>query len=1090
MTTSLMRNHRFAAALVIVTALAGQTGDSKAKLPLKPERKLAFTTDEGTWLSIDVSPDGKLLVFDLLGDLYTLPIAGGEAKRITSGLAFDSQPRFAPDGRSIAYVSDADGSENLWVARTDGSEPQQLSRDSDSGFVSPSWTPDGESILVSRNAAGVGVHEIWMYGLRGGSGVQVTRSPAGSDERPNFLGAIVSRDGKTLYFARRNGSFSFNAKLPLWQIVQHDRTTGEEEVITNSFGSAFSPALSPDGALLVYGTRFDGDTGLRIRELSSGNERWLKYPVQRDEQEARPTRDLIPGYAFTPDGKEIVLCYGGKIRRVQIATGEATGVPFTAQVSVDLGPALEFRSRVEQGSVRARIIQSPQESPDGRRLVFSAFAHLYVLDLPDGKPRRITSGDTREFQPSWSPDGQYIAYVSWSDSGGYIWKLRMDGKSLPVQVSDGAAYYQDPVWTPDGSRIVGLRASTRARLESVGGGTALQVVWVANDGGKVVSLPVRGVGRPHFGIEPDRMYVHSAQGLLSFRFDGSDRRTHLKVVGKNVGGATQPAPAQDIRVAADGRYALALVNKQLYLFQVPVVGGEPPTINVAAPSVPMKKITDVGADDFAWADGGRTITWSLGSSFFRQPRSTVFSDAGPGSPRPRDEKNVVAPNPGPQYEEIAVDVEVPRHTPRGTIVLRGATVITMRQDEVIPDADIIVEDNRIAAIGRRGEHAIPAGARVVNLKGKFLMPGIVDVHAHWTEIRRGVLDLNNNWPFLANLAYGVTTGRDPQSSTNDVFVYQDLVEAGEMLGPRAFSTGPGIFSNTDISSLEEARRVVGRYKKYYGVNTVKSYVIGNRKQRQWMVMACKEHELMVTTEGAMDLKLDLTHAIDGFSGNEHALPTTPLQRDVVELFAQSRIFYTPTLVLSYGGPLGENYFYETTEVHDDAKLRRFVPHNVIDSRTQRRDWFRPQEYVLQRLAESAARIVRKGGRVCVGGHGQMQGIQCHWEMWALASGGMSNHEVLRAATLSGAEALGYSQDLGSIEPGKLADLIVLDRNPLDNIRNTSAIRYVMKNGELFEGETLLRVWPVQTPLHPLWWWNDDPHTQPSLASVASNPRVH
>jgi hypothetical protein len=301
----------------------------------------------------------------------------------------------------------------------------------------------------------------------------------------------------------------------------------------------------------------------------------------------------------------------------------------------------------------------------------------------------------------------------------------------------------------------------------------------------------------------------------------------------------------------------------------------------------------------------------------------------------------------------------------------------------------------------------------MDVKGATIMPGIIDVHAHWIEVARGELD-PQSWVFMANLAYGVTSGRDPQTSTNDVFAYQDLIDMGEMLGPRAFNTGPGIFSSTNFQSLDEARNVVARYKKYYRTNTVKSYMAGNRKQREWMVMACRENGIMPTTEGGLDLKLDLTHALDGFSGNEHALPIVPLYKDVVEIFARSGISYTPTLLVAYGGPWAENYFYETTTVHDDPKLRRFIPHEILDQRAKRRPWFSEEEQVFPKLAAQAAKIVRAGGRVCIGGHGQLQGIQCHWEMWALKSGGLTNHEVLRSATLYGAQAIGYDQDLGSI----------------------------------------------------------------------------
>lgn len=1041
----------------------------KQGLSLQPARKIAFDTDEGTWLSLDVSPDGKTVIFDMLGQLWTIPITGGQATRITTGMVFDTQPRYSPDGKWIVYLSDHSGADNVWIARPDGSEARQISKDQQSEFASPTWTPDGHYVIVSRAAEGLGAYELWMYDIRGGSGVALThakpRPDTPSNMQDNAMGPVVSPEGRYVYFAHKRGGFQYNIlDFPLWQVQRLDRQTGAIDTLTDAAGSAFRPWLSPDGRRLVYGTRYERDSALRIRDLKTGDDRWFKYPVQRDDQESRFVSDLLPGYAFTPDGRSVVLFNGGKIHRVDVATGNDSLISFTAHVSLDLGPRLYFPARVNEGPVKVRLIQGPVQSPGGRRLAFSALTNLYVVQLPGGAPQRIAAGEQRQFQPAWSPDGRWIAYVTWdSREHGALWKVRADGTGAPQRLSAADAFYSDPVWSPDRARIVALRApdvSRDYRSPGASQAAATDLIWIPADGGKAhLIIPALGAGKPHFTKDPSRIFLTSPQGLISVRYDGTDRRSYVKIVGNPRG--EQPAPARDIRMSPDGTMALALVNYQLYLVAVPAVGSEVPTVNVMKPSVGVKKLTEVGADYFDWADGGKTIAWGLGASFFREPVSAVsFQD-------PDKPQNATA------YQEIPIALEAPRYIPRGTVVFRGAKVITMHGDDVIADADLVVTDNRIAGAGKRGSVTIPAGAKIIDVRGMSIMPGMIDVHSHWLEIRRGVMD-PESWPFLANLAYGVTTGRDPQSFTNDVFAYHDLVETGQMIGPRLFSTGPGVFSDNNFQSLEQTEGVVAKYAKYYRTKTLKSYMVGNREQRQWMVEACKALGIMPTTEGGLDMKLDLTHMIDGFSGNEHSLPIVPLYNDVVQLVAQSGVFYTPTLIVAYGGPWAENYFYETTDVHGDPKLNRFVPHEVLDARAKRRPWFLYQEQIFPRLAAQDAKILRAGGKIQIGCHGQLQGIGCDWELWAIASGGMTNLEALRVATLDGAEALGYAQDLGSIEPGKLADLLVLRKDPLADIHNTNTIRYVMKNGELFDGDTLDEVWPEQKKLGPLPWWNDKP----------------
>src|SRR5437899_1042780 len=755
--------------------------EEKKGLPLKPDRKIEFSTDEGTWLSLDVSPDGKTIVFELLGDIYTLPIEGGQAKLVDGGMAFDSQPKFSPDGKWIAFLSDREGTENVWIMKADGSEPKQVSKDPNSEFASPSWSPDGQFIL--------------------------------------------------------------------------------------------------------YVSRYETETGLRLRNLHTGEDRWVRYPVTRDDQEALFTRDLFPGYAFMPGAKEIVYNQNGKIRRLNLETGAEQDIPFTAKVSVDLGPKLDFPQKEPSGPVKARLIMDPTESPDGKTLAFSAMTHLYTFDLPNGKPQRLTSGDSTEFQPAWSPDGRWIAYVSWNNKGGQLWKISASG-GQPQQLSKSLAVYSNPVWSPDSTRIVLLRGNAYDRENSGfdGGQTGnAELVWVPAEGGDAqLILPARGAGGPHFTNEKDRIYVYTPQGLVSLRYDGTDRRTHLVVKGQGVYFFEEPIPADDIQPSPDGQYALAHVMNQLYLMPLPAAAGEAPTVNVLTPSVPVKRVTDIGADYFGWADGGKTITWAVGASYFRQPLDSIKFVApkeekkeGEKKEEKKDgraakdaeKKDSAAANQEEKkpekfkeqekdVSEVRVDLEMPRKTPRGTIVLRGATVVTMKGDEVLKNADIVVENNRIKSVGARS--GVPAGAKVFDVGGKTITPGFVDTHAHWFEIRRGILD-RQNFAFLANLAYGVTAGLDVQTGTNDMFAYQDLVDISDIIGLRAYSTGPGVFSDNNFQSEQEVAGVLTKYRDYYGTHNIKSYLVGNRKQRQFMVEASKELGMMPTTEGALDLKIGRAH---------------------------------------------------------------------------------------------------------------------------------------------------------------------------------------------------------------------------------------
>ncbi len=1115
------------------SARAARRGSS---LPLIPTRTLEFTTNEGTWISLDLTPDGETILFELLGDLYTLSIEGGTAQRITSGQAYDMQPRYSPDGSMVVFVSDRDGSENIWLARADGTGARQLTDGERESYMSPVWTPDGDYIMATKGS------QQWLYHKDGGSGLQVTGHRGDGAPAPAaHFGAAFAPDDRYVWLNLRGnlgGGFattsagssqleneygpdhslrSSTRQIGPFQIGQLDRETGVVYARTHEHEGAFRPVPSPDGRWLVYATRWDAREALKLRDLDNGDETWLVMDVQRDDSQGGGTRDrdVYPGSAFTPDSRALITSYGGKIMRVEVPSGIATEIPFTAHVEQELGPLVKFEYPINDSTMTVSQIRGARPSPDGRRVAFAALDRLWIADLPaaqgtqlDGFPvvrnagRATTSSDV-EHAPTWSPDGEYVAYVTWNDSvGGDIYRVRADGGE-PEKLTATSAFFDKLAYSQDGSRILAVRGSKMHRmrtLEDFGNHSAaseLEYVWLPAEGGAPTSITWVGRGAteqgrnaPNFGPDPDRVYVWAgSDGLLSMRYDGTDIRTIVKVTAPSVaGGGGSP---DEVVLSPDGRRAIVRANRNVFLITVPPVGGEAPTVSVSSSStVPTRRLTKVGGDFVGWSHDGSVAHYSIGSSFFQYDIARGDSLVADSVALARAEEAAEAENADEEadedededeededdevaYEAARFDMEITRlkDKPRGTVVLRGARIITMRGDEVISRGDIVVRDNRIVAVGSTGTVAVPDGAEIRDMSGKTIMPGYVDIHAH-TWVAWGV-HRSQVSQFLAQLAYGVTTQRDPQTSTEDILAYTDLMEAGELIGPRLYSTGPGVFSRDRISSLDDARDVLRRYADHFNTQTVKQYLAGDRKVRQWVIMAANELGLTPTTEGGSNFTMNMTLALDGYAGLEHSLPISPFYGDVVRLGAYSGMVYTPTFIVAYGGPSGRQYYLTSVSVDEVERLRYFTPHDELD-KWKSTQWNRADQYPHFLHAAQLKKWVDAGGQAGLGSHGEVQGLGAHWELWMMGSGGLENHQVLRIATLMGADAIGLAGDVGSIEVGKLADLQVLNSNPLADLQNTTDIEYVMKNGRMYQAATLTEVWPRQRALPTQWWWRLDP----------------
>ncbi|MDB5115325.1 MAG: translocation protein TolB [Mucilaginibacter sp.] len=1025
--------------------------------PPGPAKKVTITTNEGTWMNLDVSPDGKNIVFDLLGDIYTIPVTGGKATLLAGGKAWEIQPRYSPDGKSISYTSDKEGGDNIWIMNADGGNKHSITKETFRLLNNASWTPDGQFLVARKHFTGtrsLGAGEMWLYHKTGGDGIQLTKR---KNDQQDAGEPIVSPDGKFVYWSEDVTpgpvfQYSKDPNAGIYAIRRLSRETGEIETVTGGAGGACRPQISPDGKLMAFVKRVRLKSVLYLHNLNTGEE-WPVYDdLSHDQQETWAVFGVYPNFNWTPDSRNLIFYAKGKIWNLDINTLNPVQIPFEVTSQQTITDALHFPQKVFQDEFPVKMIRQLTTSPDGKMVAFNAAGYIYTKELPKGEPMRIDTTKDFEYDPQFSPDGKSLVYVDWSDAlKGSINRVDLATHQI-TRITSEKGFYYTPKFSNKGDKII-YRKGEGNEVLGFAFGTNPGIYIIPATGGTPQMIINNGI-EPGFSADDAKIYYQSNEaGKKTFRVmdvSGANQRT---LYTSTYTTQFEPSP--------DGKWMAFTELFNCYITPM-VTTGNAQDLSATNKALPLSKLTRDAGTYLHWSKDSQKLLWTLGPKYFSRDIRNAFPFADGGTDKT------------PPIDTAGIDIGLKLKTdvPDGKIAFTNVRIITMKGDEVIDKGTIVIDHNKIDAIGKVGEVQIPADAKVYDIAGKTIMPGIVDVHAHLHPSPDGISP-QQDWNYFANLSYGVTTSHDPSTNTEMVFSQSEMLKAGHMVGPRVYSTGTILYGadgdfKAVINSLDDAISNIRRLKAV-GAFSVKSYNQPRREQRQQIIEAARQLQMEVVPEGGSTFFTNMNMILDGHTGIEHNIPVWPVYKDVKSLWNDSKSGYTPTLIVSYGTQFGENYWYDRTEVWKNEHLLNFTPQSIVDSRARRRTTSEYGEYGHIEVSKYVKQIADGGTKVNLGSHGQLQGLGAHWEMWMLAQGGMSPLQVIRCATINGASYLGMDKEIGSLEKGKLADLIVLNQNPLDDIRNSDNIKYVMVNGRLYNSDTMNETGNHEKLRMRFWW---------------------
>ncbi|MFQ3220180.1 MAG: Tol biopolymer transport system component/imidazolonepropionase-like amidohydrolase [Paraglaciecola sp.] len=1027
--------------------------------PPFPLSTVSIDTLKTTWSSLDITPDGKQFVFDMLGDIYLSSLEGGDAKALTQDFAWNIHPAVSPDGKKVAFISDRGGLSNVWVMNIDGSNLVQVTKEKNNLIHSPKWSPDGQYIAVSKgimSSRSIPAGEIWLYHHSGGDGLAIKTRVNGNKDQKNIADPAFSPDGQYLYYtqdATGGSTFAYNRDplKAIFAITRYELATGEEEQFVSGTGGAVVPTPSPDGKQLAFIRRVREKTVLFVKDLYTGAETPVYLNLERDMQEGFGSEGYFPYFDWTPDSKQLVFWSAGTFHKLTLSTRNVVDIKIQVHSDVQYADALRFEVDVAPDTFDIKMTRWAQKSPDGKSILFQTLGKLYIKDIKSAKTRRLTKqNEYDEFYPRYSLDGKHIVYTAWNDQKlGSVHIISSNGRSDKI-ISNTPGHYIEPGFSTDGKLVTYVKKT---------GGHLLSPEYSLEPGIYVADINTGSTKRvaksgsaPHFAGDNKRVFItesvadtdYPEQQLISVDLNGEDRREHLY-------GADKVA---EFRLSPDKKWVAFVYQYNAYV--TPFVDtGKRIDIGPESTSLPIKQLSNRAGEYLTWRSDSQAVSWYHAATFYERELKDTFAFID-GAP------DIL---PEPVTEGVSLSFTQKADKPSGYKALVGGTIVTMRdadnQQEVIKDGVILIKDNKISQIGKRGDITIPADTLEIDTRGKTILPGLIDTHAHGSQGSNEIIP-QQNWAMYSAVAFGVTTIHDPSNDTSEIFSASELQRAGKIVAPRIFSTGTILYGAESlgykaiINSYDDALYHLGRLKDA-GAISVKSYNQPRRDQRQQILAAARELKLMVVPEGGGKFQQNISMLVDGHTGLEHSLPIPQGYNDLTTLWAATKFGYTPTFVVSYGGLMGEEYWYDRTEVWKNERLLRYTPSYLLDERSIRRPTAPDNQYNHVQVAKYAKLLRDQGVSIQIGAHGQREGLAAHWELWLMTQGGFTPWEALRGGTIDGARHLGMDKQIGSLEVGKLADIMVIDGDVLNDIRRSEYIQYTVLNGRVYQADTMNEV---------------------------------